>query len=398
MARLITTGTKTTNNYVVATNKPLDNRWIVKSVADLTDTTSSGVAANVYTGLVVYVSDTKEFYVYTNTSTSPRIASKIENWKKLNVDGSDFKPEDYTSYYGVKVKDTPEELTSVENAYQGMLVYVKDNADTSEDESGLYILAGDDATVITNWKKVTSGGGSGDVQSVITTDGTIPTSNSGITVTKLDSTDVEEVYADDETGFIPNTYYTSRGLNMYPSNDGDDTNQVLKNVDYITLKGDDNGSYIRLYSGSNTYPNWITIHFASDTDNSLGFKQGDIKYIDAKGSEHVLESDTLELKKGVEYISFIKNVKFGGLTETRVTGDVTDQNKYEFNSTGSKYYDLDIYSENVLPKVTAYSNGTAVQLLTTADKTEIVNMITQSTEPDSITDEEIMGLFDNKKI
>ena len=134
------------------------------------------------------------------------------------------------------------------------------------------------------------------------------------------------------------------------------------------------------------------------TDTSLGFKQGDIKYIDAEGSEHILASDTLELKKGVEYISWIKNVKFGGLNETRVTGDVTDPTEYVFNSTGSKYYDLDIYSENVLPKVTAYSNGTAVQLSTTADKTEIVNMITQSTEPDSITDEEIMGLFDNKKI
>ena len=202
------------DGFVISANKPIDVRTVVDTYEDLVN------VARPYTGIVVGVKGTADLYVLTS---SIRGVKKLSNWVK--VGGSDFKPEDYTSYYNVKVKDTPEELTSVENAYQGMLVYVKDNADTSEDESGLYILVGDDSTVITNWKKVTSGGGSGDVQSVITTDGTIPTSNSGIKVTKIDSTDVEEVYADDETGTI--LFYTE-----YKASDGQQGNSGYSFFDY----------------------------------------------------------------------------------------------------------------------------------------------------------------------
>ena len=179
-----------------------------------------------------------------------------------------------------------------------------------------------------------------------------------------------------------NKFYTSRGLNASDKNGGE-----LKDEDFIVLsKGGD--SYIKLFPAGSLDGNWIEL---SITDESLGLSMSDIKYIDTDGVIHTMEENPLVLPYETP-ISFGNDFTLNGLKETR-HGDASE---YVFGEgLGSTYNDVDIYTSNILPTVYAYSNGTPVKVLTEADKTEIITIIEENSEPEVITNPEIIALFDN---
>ncbi len=359
---------RVTSLYITE-NGPVDIRTVVSSKDDLTN----GTIPNVYKGIVVNVAGTGDLYVFIGTSV--RDAKLPKNWVK--VGGEEFKPENHLSYYqeqlGAKILDSSESLGSIANPFKGQFAYVKDDPNTSEDESGLYIYTGQ------AWMKIFTGNsasGSVDISSVITTNGSMPSSGTGFSIAADDSDAlVEETYVDN--GFAPNTYYTSRGLNSSNQNGGSDID-----YDYITLTNG-GGSYIKL--NSSVDPNWIELYIA-EGDTSLGFGKGDVTWMDSEG-EHPMTDNPLKLPMGA-CISFGgKTVDFNGMTETRSDG------VYTFGTTGSNYSDVDIYTSKVLPTVYAYADGTKVRVLTEGDKYELENMISEATDFSPITDKEISNLF-----
>ncbi len=382
MGKLYTLGSPISNTFSVSKNAPLDDRLTVRYIADLTDGENGGIAALVYKGMVVYVQEDNSLYVYIGTSSStwkhkktgaPMNGGLASNWVKIN---SFVAPESFLEYYqeqlGAKILDSSESLGSIANPFKGQFAYVKDDPNTSEDESGLYIYTGQ------AWMKIFTGNsasGSGDISSVITTDGTVPTSGTGFSIAADDSDAlVEETYVDN--GFKPNTYYTSRGLNSSNQNGGSDID-----FEFITLtKGGE--SYIKL--NSSVDPNWIELNIV---DDSLGFGMGDVTWIDTKGVEHQMTESPLVLPKETPISFGNKNVNFNGMTETRSDG------VYTFGTTGSNYSDVDIYTSKVLPTVYAYADGTQVRVLTEGDKYVLENMISEATDFSPITDEEIHNLF-----
>lgn len=363
---------------------PFDVRSVVETYDDLysKDTYSY---TEVYVGMLVVVKDTKDLYVCT---ASPSVRDTTQDkwgaaikWKKINA--SEINPADHLSYYqeqlGAKILDPAESLDSIANPFTGQFAYVKDDPNTSEDESGLYIYTDK------GWMKIFTGNsasGSGDISSVITTDGTVPTSGTGFSIA-ADAKDalVEETYVDN--GFKPNTYYTSRGLNSSKQNGGSDIDSS-----YIKLTKGNSESYIQLNSIDD--PNWIELYIAKD-DYSLGFGIEDVTWMDLNNEEHPMtESDNpLKLPMGA-LISFgDKTVDFRGMTETRSD----DAGTYIFGKDGSTYSDVDIYTSKVLPTVYAYADGTPVRVLTEGDKYVLENMISEATDFSPITDEEIRNLF-----
>ena len=383
MGKLYTSGSPISKVYNVSLNAPFDTRLTVQNVADLTDGENGGIAALVYRGMVVYVHQDKSLYIYTGTSSSTWKNKKngqlinggdINNWKKIG--GEEFKPENHLSYYqeqlGAKILDSAESLDSIANPFKGQFAYVKDDPNTSEDESGLYIYTGQ------GWKRIFTGNstsGSGDVSNVITTDGTIPESGTGFSISANDPNAlIEETYVDSvlESG----KYYTSRGLSSSDKNGGN-----ALNTEYIKLtKG--GGSYIQLNSADNA--NWIELNIV---DDSLGFGMEDVTWIDSEGVEHKMTESPLVLPKETPISFGGKTVDFRGMTETRSDG------VYTFGSDGSNYSDVDIYTSKVLPTVYAYADGTQVRVLTEGDKYELENMISEATDFSPITDEEIRNLF-----
>ena len=360
---------------------PFDVRSVVETYDDLysKDTYSY---TEVYVGMLVVVKDTKDLYVCT---ASPSVRDTTQDkwgaaikWKKINA--SEINPADHLLYYqkqlGAKILDPAESLDSIANPFTGQFAYVKDDPNTSEDESGLYIYTDQ------GWMKIFTGNsasGSGDISSVITTDGTVPTSGTGFSIAADDSDAlVEETYVD--KGFAPNTYYTSRGLNSSDKNGGSDID-----FESIKLTKGNGESYIQLNSKND--PNWIELYIA-EGDTSLGFGMGDVTWMDSEGEHQMTESNNpLVLPMGA-HISFGDNVvDFRGMTETRSDG------VYTFGTTGSNYSDVDIYTSKVLPTVYAYADGTPVRVLTEGDKYEIENMISKATDFSPITDEEIHNLF-----
>ena len=384
MGKLYTLGSPIANTFSVSKNAPLDDRLTVRYIADLTDGENGGIAALVYKGMVVYVQEDNSLYVYIGASSStwkhkktgaPMNGGLASNWVKIN---SFVAPESFLEYYqeqlGAKILDSTDGLVGIANPFKGQFAYVKDDPNTSEDESGLYIYTDQE------WMKIFTGNsasGSGDISSVITTDGTVPTSGTGFSIAADDSDAlVEETYVDN--GFAPNTYYTSRGLNSSKQNGGSDID-----YDYITLTNG-GGSYIQLNSSGD--PNWIELYIA-EGDTSLGFGKGDVTWMDSEG-EHPMTDNPLKLPMGA-CISFGgKTVDFNGMKETRSDG------VYTFGSDGgSNYSDVDIYTSKVLPTVYAYADGTPVRVLTEGDKYELENMISEATDFSPITDEEIRNLF-----
>ena len=362
-------------NILVAS--PYDVRSVVDTYNDLFDKNTYSYT-ELYIGMLVITYDTQDVYVLSKLPGSRDNAIKwAENikWKKINA--SEINPEDYLSYYqehlGAKVLNSADGLVGIANPFTGQLAYVKDDPNTSEDESGLYIYTGQ------GWKKIFTGNsasGSGDISSVITTDGTIPESGTGFSISANDPDAlIEETYVDN--GFEPNTYYTSRGLSSSDKNGGN-----ALNTEYIKLtKGGE--SYIQLNSADNT--NWIEL---SIVDDSLGFGMEDVTWIDSEGVEHKMTENPLVLPKETPISFGNKVVDFKGMTETR-----SDGSSYIFGNDGSTYSDIDIYTSEVLPTVYAYADGTPVRVLTEGDKDELVNMISEATDISAITDEQISSLF-----
>ena len=386
MGKLYTLGSPIANSFSVSKNAPLDDRLTVRYIADLTDGENGGIAALVYKGMVVYVQEDNSLYVYIGASSStwkhkktgaPMNGGLASNWVKIN---SFVAPESFLEYYqeqlGAKILDSAESLGSIANPFKGQFAYVKDDSNTSEDESGLYIYTGQE------WMKIFTGNsisGSGDISSIITTDGSMPSSGTGFSIEADDSDAlIEETYVDDV--LKPNTYYTSRGLSSSDKNGGSDIE-----FEFIKLTKGNSESYIKLNSVGD--PNWIELYIAKD-DYSLGFGMGDVTWMDSEGEHPMTESDNpLKLPKETP-ISFGDNVvDFRGMTETRSDG------VYTFGNDGSTYRDVDIYTSKVLPTVYAYADGTPVRVLTEGDKYELENMISEATDFSPITDEEIRNLF-----
>ena len=386
MGKLYNSGSPISKAYEVGINAPFDTRLTVQNIVDLTDGENGGIASQVYRGMVVYVHQDKSLYIYTGISSSTwknKNTGKlinggdINNWKKIY--GEEINPADYLSYYqeqlGAKVLNSADGLVGIANPFTGQFAYVKDDPNTSEDESGLYIYTGQ------GWKKIFTGNsasGSGDISSVITTDGTIPESGTGFSISANDPDAlIEETYVDN--GFEPNTYYTSRGLSSSDKNGGN-----ALNTEYIKLTKDGE-SYIQLNSADNA--NWIEL---SIVDDSLGFGMKDVTWIDSEGVEHKMTESPLVLPKETPVSFGDKVVDFRGMTETRSNGDGT----YTFGTDGSTYSDIDIYTSNVLPTVYVYADGTPVRVLTEGDRYELENMISEATNFSPITDEQIRSLFE----
>ena len=375
----LTTGTDNiTKPRNMMISAPYDVRTVVDGYADLFD---KGVFTygELYIGLLVITKDTQDVYVL---SQLPGKRDNVEAWaqniKWRKVSSSEINPADYLSYYqeqlGAKVLNSADGLVGITNPFTGQLAYVKDDPNTSEDESGLYIYTGQ------GWKKIFTGNsasGSGDISSVITTDGTIPESGTGFSISANDPDAlIEETYVDN--GFEPNTYYTSRGLSSSDKNGGN-----ALNTEYIKLtKGGE--SYIQLNSADNA--NWIEL---SIVDDSLGFGMEDVTWIDSEGVEHKMTESPLVLPKETPISFGDKAVDFKGMTETR-----SDGSSYIFGNDGSTYSDIDIYTSNVLPTVYAYADGTPVRVLTEGDRYELENMISEATDFSPITDEQIRSLFE----
>lgn len=362
-------------NMIVAA--PYDVRSVVDTYNDLFDKNTYSYT-ELYIGMLVITYDTQDVYVLSKLPGSRDNAIKwAENikWKKINA--SEINPADYLSYYqehlGAKVLNSADGLVGIANPFTGQFAYVKDDPNTSEDESGLYIYTGQ------GWKRIFTGNstsGSGDVSNVITTDGTIPESGTGFSISANDPNAlIEETYVDSvlESG----KYYTSRGLSSSDKNGGN-----TLNTEYIKLtKGGE--SYIKLNSADNA--NWIEL---SIVDDSLGFGMGDVTWIDSEGVEHQMTGSPLVLPKETPISFGNKVVDFNGMTETR-----SDGSSYIFGNDGSTYSDVDIYTSDVLPTVYAYADGTPVRVLTEGDKYELENMISEATDFSSITDEQIADLF-----
>ena len=358
---------------------PFDVRSVVETYDDLysKDTYSY---TEVYVGMLVVVKDTKDLYVCT---ASPSVRDTTQDkwgaaikWKKINA--SEINPADHLSYYqeqlGAKVLNSADGLVGIANPFTGQFAYVKDDSNTSEDESGLYIYTGQ------GWMKIFTGNsasGSGDISSVITTNGSMPSSGTGFSIAADDPDAlIEETYVDN--GFKPNTYYTSRGLNSSKQNGGSD-------IDFEFIKLTNGGeSYIKLNSSGDT--NWIELYIA-DNDNSLGFRKEDVTWMDSQGVVHPMETNPLVLPKETPISFGDKTVDFNGMIETRSDG------VYTFGTNGSTYRDVDIYTSKVLPTVYAYADGTPVRVLTEGDKYVLENMISEATDFSPITKEEISNLF-----
>ena len=363
-------------NMIVAA--PYDVRSVVDTYNDLFDKNTYSYT-ELYIGMLVITYDTQDVYVLSKLPGSRDNAIKWKEnikWKKINA--SEINPADYLSYYqeqlGAKVLNSADGLVGIANPFTGQFAYVKDDPNTSEDESGLYIYTGQ------GWKRIFTGNsasGSGDVSNVITTDGTIPESGTGFSISANDPNAlIEETYVDN--GFEPNTYYTSRGLSSSDKNGGN-----ALNTEYIKLtKGGE--SYIQLNSADNT--NWIEL---SIVDDSLGFGMKDVTWIDSEGVEHKMTESPLVLPKETPISFGDKVVDFKGMTETR-----SDGSSYIFGNDGSTYSDIDIYTSEVLPTVYAYADGTKVRVLTEGDKYELENMISEATDFSPITDEQIRSLFE----
>lgn len=372
---------------VITVAAPFDVRTVVDTYDDLLDKNVFNYS-ELYVGLLVITKDTQDVYVLSqlpgkrDNETTWRTNIK---WKK--VGDYEFDPAEYVDYYasklGAKILNSADDLVTIQNPFTGQFAVVKDNPNTSEDESGLYVYTGQSwMRIFTSSGNSGSGSGSADLSSVITTNGTMPTSGSGFSVTGNDPNAlIEEVYVNDY--LHAGVYYSSHGINSSKDNGGNALDGVMK----ITLSNNGD-SYITMYENGD----W-KIYIA---DNSLGFGLGDISVINAQGTEyiHPYANETLPytingipLKDGA-MIKFDVDVDFTGMTETRDG----DSDEFIFGSTGSNYNDIDIYSINVLPTVYAYANSDSVRVLTEGDKVEMVSMIEDSAV-ESISNEEILGIF-----
>lgn len=371
---------------VITVAAPFDVRTVVDTYEDLLSKEVFSYS-ELYVGLLVVTKDTQDVYVLAEL---PGKRDNAEAWREnirwKQIGDNEFNPADYLNYFenklGAKILNSADDLVTIIEPFAGQFAVVKDNPYTSEDESGLYVYTGQ------SWMRIytssdNSGSGPVDLSSVITTNGTMPTSGSGFSVTGNDPNAlVEETYVDDY--LHAGVYYSCHGINSTKDNGGSE----LDGVGYITLSNG-TSSWIKIYINGNLKLNIV--------DDSLGFNNENIVgIIVSNGTEytnpyagHPYSSPgaTLHLDDGM-YIKFNKDIDFTGLTETRDE----DPTEYIFGQTGSNYNDIDFYSTKVLPTVYAYANSDAVRVLTEGDKVEMVNMI-EASAVESISNEEILGIF-----
>lgn len=355
MAATYTSALNITSGFSVGSAIPIDVRTVVDSVDDLTSVSKP------YIGLLVNIKGTSDVYVLTKGGLN---AKKLASWVKVG---------------GVSTEDLATQIVSstdeITSPYTGQIVYIQDDTTSSEDESGLAIYNG------STWVKIsgTSGGGSSSTEtnSVINTSTTdnvsAPTSGTGLSVAKDATTSVDD-YASKITELSANVNYTSQGIRSYDdSGDGE-----FEGIDYILLgKSKNDNSYLKFFSNASDQEFWIEV---SINDDSLDITKDDVTYYDENGVETTMTSSPIKVQKG-KTIKFAKDVTLSGLFESRTYTDTSkNQSDLVFESTGSTYEDLDIYTTNPVPAVYAYLNNTSVKVLT-------------ETDVNSISDAEIDSLF-----
>lgn len=218
---------------------------------------------------------------------------------------------------------------------------------------------------------------------VLTTNGTQPTSGSGLSVSNSqDNAFIEEIYVDDY--LHANVYYTSKGINKTKKNGGSE----LEGIGYITLSNEGN-SWISLDDEGT-----MKLYIADDSlgfnvENIIGIIDNDGEHINPYDGHPYTESPIILSLNNPIYIKFDVDVDFTGFTETR--DDDTDE--YIFGQSGSSYDDIDFYSVNTLPTVNAYVDGVSTRVLTEGDKIELTNMIDNKTSIQPISTQEILDLF-----
>lgn len=124
------------SNFNVKITAPLDDRLVVDSIDDLQN---KEVIDYPYVGMVLYVKETpNSLWLLTSIDYS---RNPVFNWQEFR---------DITC----NTVETKSELTSIERAYVGMVVYVK-NMDGGENSDGkghsLWVLIDEDSTKIENW-------------------------------------------------------------------------------------------------------------------------------------------------------------------------------------------------------------------------------------------------------
>ena len=218
---------------------------------------------------------------------------------------------------------------------------------------------------------------------VITTDGTQPTSGSGLSVSdNAENAFVEEVYADDY--LHAGVYYASKGIAGSDKNGGSE----LEGVGHIVLSNGGN-SWIKINSRG-----VMTVLIEDDSlgfnaENIVGLISNDHEYINPyEGHAYPGSRLTFSLGSG-DMIKFDIDVDFTGFTEVRDD----ESEEYIFGQTGSNYEDIDFYSVNVLPTVNAYVDGVSTRVLTEGDKLELANMIDEKSSIQPISNQEILNLF-----
>lgn len=222
-----------------------------------------------------------------------------------------------------------------------------------------------------------------ELSEVVTTDGTQPTSGSGLSVSdNSENAFVEEVYADDY--LHAGVYYASKGIAGSDKNGGSE----LEGVGHIVLSNGGN-SWININSRG-----VMTVLIEDDSlgfnaENIVGLISNDHEYINPYEG-HAYPGSRLMFSLGSgDMIKFDIDVDFTGFTEVRDD----ESEEYIFGQTGSNYEDIDFYSVNVLPTVNAYVDGVSTRVLTEGDKIELTNMIDNKSSIQPISTQEILNLF-----
>lgn len=339
------------SGYTVSSQMPIDDRIVVNSKQDLIDNFFNDIPY--YTGILIYIVDEQEFYVFTATDEN---IEELRNYEEYEIENPIELFESYWQPIGKSVGAGNTVVTSIDNLTDGSIetleigssAYVNNTEDNTT--NGLYVLTGEDATDINNWTKVT-----GDfVEQYIGID-TAPLSGSGISVTRTG--DASRVYISASSPIQSDVFYTSLGLNTYDENPGD------YDYDYIELfNGSDSG--ITLYNSQSPY--WIKINIV---DDSLGLNVNDIKIKNVMGEVSDYENNT-PIEKGA-LVCFGKDIDFTGFDEKRAN----DNSTYIFGTTGSTYENVDIFKETSILDVMAHHNGETVKLLTETDKDDIEDKI-----------------------
>lgn len=116
---------KVADNFLYQGRKPLDNRIIIDTISDMV----SMAPAIIYDGMIVYIKDTKEFYVYDSTNTEDAVLSK---WRLLNTGSGSTSLKEYVQNTDYKKDDL---VYLDEKIARVVTNYTSDNTETSIEDS-----------------------------------------------------------------------------------------------------------------------------------------------------------------------------------------------------------------------------------------------------------------------